>query len=60
MSIYTHVFIIFYLVNDSDVDYIEQLVTQLSDAESEDATVRHRLHKPLDCCSVPATSVSIR
>ena len=53
MSIYTHVFIIFYLVDDSDVDYIEQLVTQLSDAESEDATLRHRLHKPLDAVLSP-------
>ena len=40
-------------VNDSDVDYIEQLETQLSDAESEDVTVRHRLHKPLDAVLSP-------
>ena len=43
----------FYSVDDSDVDYIEQLVTQLSDAESEDATFRQSLHKPLDAVLSP-------
>ena len=35
------------------MDYIEQLLTQHSEAESEDATFRHVLYKPLDAALSP-------
>ena len=45
--------ILYFPVSESEVDYIERLLTQHSDTESEEAVFRNGLYKPLDAALSP-------